>query len=1439
MFAVLLSVPLALLANARLTDAAEHARQRLQAQARDLAGVSLSYESMSIRLFGAVAVTDLSVSIPALGAEVQLDSVVLRYRLGQLIRGGGTAAIRFVRARSGMLRVSGDAEPIVPETIPVLPRTAIRDLGIRVDIPGLSLSADLRRGRITPRDTDPSVALQLAELRIGSDSSTMPVSVERLSVDGAVAADTSFEADTDLRNARFNEVTLRRHRTLLAYDGERITATSVDTGLALAYDLWFAGPESGYGGTVGFSEVVPAQVVQVSDGADPLIVDALWAVWSGSLVLVGGPDGLEASGRLDAQGRLSLLGNEQVVITSSYRVAENVLYVDQLLLRQDQARVGYRGSVDLVSLLPRGRLSVYTEISGQAASATAVLEPDGDRVYVGSTGLLLAGTDMGRLDGWIRPGEVTAAEIQLDLPDVPEPGQASESEKAGAKEGATEGDGSADAQADPAAERPAAVSGPELALRGFLSGGDAPRVDLGVEVSELVVAQIPLARLLPWLPQQDVLDSLVFTGGARITGLAGAPTIRNIELAVRDRTNPEARVAASGVAEPGSLRIEDIEGLYSGVSFAGSFRLDRADQGNRSAELQAVINGQAYRLSGTIGASGFQLESPQGLAVRGGRAGPAYSLNLSAREFPIPADSGPITLNLEAGAAFGGGSWSAEVSELAVLGWVPPTASAAPVSIGLTADIGPDGADIADLVISDQFSRLVGNAGLRLAEGTARLGLELAAEDGELLRGSAELVGGDLSATLALEGTPTERILGPRVQGQLSGTLVAQGPVSSPRVELVVRNAPVEVDGDPITVRGRLVLNRRQLALQDLFIRVVNTDYRNGSLSADLDSGTVSGAVTVVQRNEPGAEDLDISVIGTIAGGSAAQTTAEALRRVITEPVSATVALDGVQGFPSLGTLWVFEVQRLPERTTVRGGPGNSVSGELLPDGSFTVTGGEPLPARFELSGTFQDGELQATISDLLVNLAPATEASASEGFAFTAGQLSGGLFVTGPIYDPSIAGTVDIRGVVVESNLLPEPAFLEDTFGVFRDSDLSIGATEMSVGDGIATVTAQAFISRYQLERYGADLVMNRETPLPVAADFGPVALDGSVWGEVFVGFELNQTSISGDITLEQTAVLLGDIEVLPADDGSATIIDVAVRTGRGVEFYWPSRTIPVFRAFSTIGDSLSLQGNTATGAFAVQGGVGIRGGEIAYVDQNFLIRRGSLQLNETETDFDPRVSVEADIRDIYLGSPVTITLIATDSPLSQLSPRFISDPQLSEVEIAGILGGDILAAVTAGDTADGTGNATELLGFGADLLGQFGVLSGLESSVRDTLGLDVFSIRTSLFENLVIGALSERTGTAPAPSADLGRFLDNTTLFVGRFLGEDVFLQGLVQLRSSGSDTVTQGFGLGGVQTAVELSMEWQTPILDLEWIFAPSDPASLFVRDHRFAFSWQFAY
>jgi hypothetical protein len=79
---------------------------------------------------------------------------------------------------------------------------------------------------------------------------------------------------------------------------------------------------------------------------------------------------------------------------------------------------------------------------------------------------------------------------------------------------------------------------------------------------------------------------------------------------------------------------------------------------------------------------------------------------------------------------------------------------------------------------------------------------------------------------------------------------------------------------------------------------------------------------------------------------------------------------------------------------------------------------------------------------------------------------------------------------------------------------------------------------------------------------------------------------------------------------------------------------------------------------------------------------------------------------------------------------------------------------------------------------------------------------------------------------------------VFLGKYLGTDLFLELLVQLQASDPETSTAR-SLAGVEIDSEFSLEWQTPFFQLEWAFFPRDPSTLFLTDNTFSFFWEYSY
>ena len=231
-------------------------------------------------------------------------------------------------------------------------------------------------------------------------------------------------------------------------------------------------------------------------------------------------------------------------------------------------------------------------------------------------------------------------------------------------------------------------------------------------------------------------------------------------------------------------------------------------------------------------------------------------------------------------------------------------------------------------------------------------------------------------------------------------------------------------------------------------------------------------------------------------------------------------------------------------------------------------------------------------------------------------------------------------------------------------------------------------------------------------------------------------------------------------------------------------------------------------------------------------------LAFDENEITFDPRISARAEIRERNEEGPVTISMIVDNEPLRGFTARFESNPPLSQAEIFGVLGQSILTP--SGETDP---NAVQIAALTTvDIFTNLG-LWRLERVVRDKLGLDMFSIRTSLLRNFA----SISWGLAPVDrSVSFGNYFDNTTVYIGKYVGADMFVQGMVSIRyedtagfQSGIFRTGRGFTIGKARLEPDIGIELNTPLFDIRWNMAPYHLENLFIDDMSFTLVWRWTF
>jgi hypothetical protein len=185
---------------------------------------------------------------------------------------------------------------------------------------------------------------------------------------------------------------------------------------------------------------------------------------------------------------------------------------------------------------------------------------------------------------------------------------------------------------------------------------------------------------------------------------------------------------------------------------------------------------------------------------------------------------------------------------------------------------------------------------------------------------------------------------------------------------------------------------------------------------------------------------------------------------------------------------------------------------------------------------------------------------------------------------------------------------------------------------------------------------------------------------------------------------------------------------------------------------------------------------------------------------------------------------MIIDNAPLQSFSPRFESTPSLSQYQILSLLG-----QTPSGDPADQSLENNALIAYTADALTQFVVMRTLQREIRDFLGLDMFSFRTRALQNVLYRGIGLQS--FDNQGFWVGNYFDDTTVFLGKYIGADIFLESMFSLRY---DPARQEWG--GMKMEPELGLEMRNPLFDVRMNMNPLHPENWFINDITFSLVWR---
>ncbi|MFP4508968.1 MAG: translocation/assembly module TamB domain-containing protein [Spirochaetaceae bacterium] len=969
---------------------------------------------------------------------------------------------------------------------------------------------------------------------------------------------------------------------------------------------------------------------------------------------------------------------------------------------------------------------------------------------------------------------------------------------------------------------------------------------LSAVVSDVSVrsAAVPLVDALLDIPEQvspaAVPEGLSLSGFVDWQGLV--PETRRARAEVRvegdgtQELSSQITLAAEGNEIDGNvaLSIPDLQ-------FSGEYRYRPTHSASLEVDSRLMVQGVEYDITAML--------SEQYLYVSGGAGiqaevlfppGQALSASVRLRNVPVPRSAytnerSRISADVE-GEYANSEDWSADVRELRVHEIVLPFLESVNVSARGRADEA--GAVVEQLSFEDEIGTLEAAAILQW-ERDREFSVDLVADNPRDRGERYELqlsVSDAVQGSLQLRDADLSRARVDALSGSADADIQIDGTLEAPEFSGDVTTNNAVLDGEELEAGAAFSLNRDQIRITEFNGSYIGARFENGTavlssadetVLANLDTEVPLGGELYDVRVE-----VDGQVYTDVDGAAAAETP------VLDRNVELFVRIRGLPVFADLPDVWEFNLGRRDGRVSIIGGPEESIAVVIEDGGEFFMTFSDPLPLNLDADGMFSAGEVELNLTGLRLDVATIPDVFDFGDVAITAGRASGSLRMTGPLTDPDFFGTVPIEDFGMTVSQLPDEIGPADGFLVFSEKEMRIHPLETRIGQARAEASGVFLISRWNIEQYELLVETNDEPGVRFAEDFGGFIVDGYGRGTLSLIQDGADLLLSGDLTAHNTTMTVGSEgetrDDLQAAANNPLLVDLTITSGRSVEFLWPTTQLPILRAVTAPGAMVRIQADTVRNTFQLVGDVETQGGELFYLDRTFLIREGLIRFNETQETVDPRVTLRAETRDIGPDGPVRISIIAEESPLSDLTVRAVSEPPLSDEELLAIFGGGVFA------TGDSLVSLSGAVLAGSDIVSQFGVIRSVEAGVRNALQLDLFSVRTQLFQNLVRGVIDEPAiDSEEAAIPSLGRVFNNTTVFLGRSLGPDVFAELLVQFRASDPFEDVSERAFAGIEVDSEFSLEFETPFFDLQWSFFPRTPDALFVPDNQFTFSWGFTY
>lgn len=513
-----------------------------------------------------------------------------------------------------------------------------------------------------------------------------------------------------------------------------------------------------------------------------------------------------------------------------------------------------------------------------------------------------------------------------------------------------------------------------------------------------------------------------------------------------------------------------------------------------------------------------------------------------------------------------------------------------------------------------------------------------------------------------------------------------------------------------------------------------------------------------------------------------------------------------------------------------------------IADGSFSAVLEPDLAASFTFAGTFKKGRINASSDDLTFDIRLLNELNL--GFIdFTGGTASGSVFITGTLTDLEYYGELFAHSITAGIAFTPNDLLIDDLYLSLIGKEIILAPFSVRNKETLAQSQLTLYIDDIIPTSLDFSIDIPNSRPVTFSHGFNGFKMQytGKVSGDLQLYGFFKEISLDGDIYLNDGLISMFDPGEFVRTPSSFSQISIGLTTGKNLRLVFPNPDLPIISAIAKEGEKISIKADLVKNSYNATGNIGLRGGEIVYFQRNFYIIDGGVDLNISENLIDPNISVTAKIKDFdSKGQKVDIFLTVDNNSLFDLSPTFSSIPNKTLAEISQILGGNIIPSNISGNSDFSTALAVATIA--TDVIQQVGLIQidpidNLEISIRNALKLDLFSIRTQVIQNILLDTIPGDFSSSFTRNP-IARYLDNTTIFLGKYITDDMFIQAIIQLSitdevSTGGLFITDDIGLD-----VEVSYEWDNPLYYLTLSMQPESFAFTdLLNSLKIGVSWNF--